>query len=61
MNPTAFEQHCRESFFAQIRRQMKGLYRLVRHQLALWIGWRSDSRRIGAGRYSRHRAAARLP
>lgn len=36
MNPTPFEQYRRESFFAQVKRQMKGLYRFVRHQLAYY-------------------------
>jgi len=34
MNATPFEQQNRETFFSQIRRQLKGLYRFVRHQLA---------------------------
>jgi DNA-directed RNA polymerase specialized sigma24 family protein len=35
-NATPVEQRHRESFFAQVKREMKGIYRFVRHQLAYY-------------------------
>ncbi|HEX6439074.1 MAG TPA: hypothetical protein VF182_18215, partial [Candidatus Binatia bacterium] len=35
-NATAVEQRHRKSFFAQVKREMNGLYRSVRHQLAYY-------------------------